>query len=167
MREFGLIFGPQMMRALLRAEKSETRRLRTKVSVGDRIYAKESFMVLPDGGVVYAERFLVEDGLVGVLVPWDRGSPALRWRSPLFMPKKLSRYWAICTERREEKLQDITEAAAKAEGVVLPCVDGDRPRAGERSCYREGYRKVWDSLNAKPNDWESNPVIQVIKFEQI
>jgi hypothetical protein len=83
---------------------------------------------------------------------------------------------------RIERVQDITEADAKAEGVKPTIFDPSKfgekiailPRPDseygwmEAATYRQGFQFVWDSINAKRGyGWNFNPVVSVIDFQPL
>jgi hypothetical protein len=79
-----------------------------------------------------------------------------QWRSSLLMPRWASRITLHVSSVEAQRLQDITESEAKAEGVEpeLP-IDGG---TGLRS-YRVGFARAWDRINGKRASWESNPPV--------
>lgn len=91
-----------------------------------------------------------------------------RWRPSIFMPRWASRLTLQVTDVRVERLQDISEEDAIAEGV--------RRLTGEfDGCYMAGeamsgttavecYARLWDSINAKRAPWDSNPWVWVVAF---
>lgn len=98
--------------------------------------------------------------------PWQR--PVL---SPIHLPYGASRIRLWVTEVRVERLQAISEADAKAEGIGEPepahgaSCDPARGREGDWS-YRLPYSKLWDSINSvRPGaSWEANPWCWVVCF---
>jgi hypothetical protein len=86
----------------------------------------------------------------------DSGSePCVRWRPSIHMPRWASRITLTIKSVRVERLQDITEEDAQAEGVVS-LMRGD---------LRYGFMNMWDSIYAKKFPWASNPWVWVIGFE--
>lgn len=86
-----------------------------------------------------------------------------RWTPSIFMPHWASRITLVITGIRVERLQEISEADAKAEGVKQVAINlSDNTDA---TPYKEYYRQLWDSINGKKHPWESNPWVWVIEFE--
>jgi hypothetical protein len=85
-----------------------------------------------------------------------------RWRPSIFMPRWASRITLEVTGVRVERLQDISEEDAKAEGVSSEWL---KTAAG-----REGlvpvFMQLWRSING-PKSWESNPFVWAISFRRI
>lgn len=85
------------------------------------------------------------------------------WRSPRFMYRWASRLTFHLTDVRVQRLQDIREAGAKAEGAGLgEATDGGR-------CYALGFIDLWDSINGKrPGcSWSDNPWCWRLSFRPI
>lgn len=94
-------------------------------------------------------------------VRWPAGEGPTRWRSSLFMPRWTSRLTLEVVSVRAERVQDISEEDAKAEGV------GDGDQCGMLR-YQEYFRLLWDSINAKRGfGWDANPLVQVIEFRRL
>lgn len=83
------------------------------------------------------------------------------WRPSIFMPRWASRITLEIKSTRVERLQDITGADAKAEGV-------DPFMGKDALAYRAAFQIGWDSINAKRGySWESNPWVWVIEFSKL
>jgi hypothetical protein len=128
--------------------------------VGDRLWVRET---------VFFETFhqqsdaeLERDGFNPNIGVWvyradnhDYPTITANWTSPLFMPRIASRITLEITDIRVERVQDITEEDAIAEGV-------------ESFNIVASYSYLWDSLNAKRGyPWESNPWVWVVTFEVV
>ncbi len=95
------------------------------------------------------------------------------WRPSIFMPRWASRITLKITEARVERLQDISEEDAIAEGITGPHdvgyqafrVPGDsKPRY---SSAKSAFADLWDSINAKRGfGWDTNPWLWAIRFER-
>jgi hypothetical protein len=75
---------------------------------------------------------------------------------------------------RIERLQDISEDDARAEGVeLLPCTYINRcrsnscPRHGVLNPYGRAFEKLWDSINGKTFPWQSNSFVWVVEFRRL
>jgi len=91
----------------------------------------------------------------------DSGIVCKRWRTPIFMPRWMSRIALALTDVRVERLQEISEADITAEGIT----EGDGVWAGSlRAAFRDG----WDELNAKRGfPFKSNPFVWVLSFKRV
>lgn len=82
------------------------------------------------------------------------------WRPSIFMPRWASRINLEITGVRVERLQDITETDAEAEGVTV----------GQKCCNeaRCAYARLWDSINGKRPGcaWADNPWVWVVEFRR-
>lgn len=92
-------------------------------------------------------------------------------RPPMFMPRWASRITLTVTDVRVERIQDISEADARAEGVLWVPGHGEISRADLAEGYtnylncRERFHVLWDSLNEKRGfGWASNPWVAVYEF---
>jgi hypothetical protein len=87
-----------------------------------------------------------------------------KWKSPLFMPRKLSRITLEVTSVRVERLQQITDADAIAEGMP-------HPTEWSLDCSStpptRHFRELWDSINRKRCPWASNPWVWAISFKRV
>lgn len=83
------------------------------------------------------------------------------WRSPMFMPRWASRLTLRVTGVRVERLQEISEDDAGAEGLR-----GNE--GGEWGCEGliEDFEALWESINGT-GSWDENPWVWVIEFEPI
>lgn len=87
-----------------------------------------------------------------------------KYRPPMFMPRWASRIMLEITSVLVERVQDISEDDAKAEGAAPSIVGTDL----EHLKYRAGFQSLWDSINAKRGfGWETNPWLWVIKFKRV
>lgn len=87
----------------------------------------------------------------------------IRWRPSIHMPRWASRITLRITDVRVERLQDISEDDARAEGVFEPNepIETYGPKAG-----RVAFHMLWNTING-PGAWEANPWVWVISFERV
>lgn len=100
------------------------------------------------------------------------GSPG-PWRPSIHMPRWASRITLEVKRVWVERLQDISEADACAEGVIKHAYSWPEGTAPDnaRDCggpYRNGLRNVWDSIYAaKGFGWVNNPWVWGCEFERM
>lgn len=101
----------------------------------------------------------------------DRDSPGCRWKPSIHMPRWASRILLEITDVRVERLQDISEDQAKAEGVRLYT---DHAELGEwwhvdgidtySADPRKSFELLWSSVGG---DWAANPWVWVVEFKRV
>ena len=112
----------------------------------DILYARETWKKAPNGYFYYED--------------WQRNDIAdvTKWKPSIYMPKDAARIWLKVTDVRVERLQDMTDDDAEAEG----CFD--------YTSTALGFFDVWDSTIKKSDldryGWNANPWVWVIKFER-
>lgn len=85
---------------------------------------------------------------------WERRSiPAIH------MPRTFSRLTLTVTAVKVERLQEISEADAEAEGVEPVLVPPD----GGSAPHVEGFRAIWESIHGR-DAWDTNPLVAAISF---
>lgn len=143
---------------------------------GDRLWVKETFY--QGDGIAYRA-----DGEM----PEKARTAGCKWKPSIFMPRKASRITLEITNVRVERLQDISEEDAKAEGieqVADPFNEGgiywrnyiyhlNTPRGDKTGGVicgfkdpRKSYRSLWDSINGL-GSWEKSPWIWAITFKRV
>lgn len=81
-----------------------------------------------------------------------------RWRPSIHMPRWASRITLEIVGVGVERLQDISEADALAEGVTLP--------DPQLETYYSGFKSLWQSING-PDSWSLNLWVWVIQFQKV
>ena len=209
MKETGLMFKAPLVRAILSGQKTQDRRIAKDVKhpdlgniytpgalvmerepqhviervcpygkPGDRIYVRETFAHHPQFPQLAfradGEEFEDADGWL-----WEP-----KWTPAIHMKKKDARIWLEITGVRVERLQQITDADALAEGV-------DRTNTSIPGYARERFQKRWESTTGRPalpaktnskrynrvkqwldthpdtTGWAANPWVWVIDFKRI
>jgi hypothetical protein len=141
--------------------------------VGDRLWVRESWRVEPSldslkpSDLPGDELFLKYEADGEVLHPgtygWELPAIDARWgklRPSIFMPRWASRIDLEVTELRVERLQDISEEDARAEGV---------PNLALSDFQSVGlFKHLWNSLNEKRGfGWDVNPWVWVVGFRRV
>ncbi len=198
MKESPILFSAPMVRAILAGRKTQTRRVikgstefkgpYNPAYLEAHKHAKGWASICPYG--VPGDRLWVREGLDGIfgcdavykadglrLVDalgwevWDGGHKLrLGDVSPMFMPRWASRITLEVTEVRVERVQDISEADAKAEGpqASRDLADfADSPECIGSNIYRSTFQELWDSINGKRHPWSSNPWVWAITFKVV
>ena len=181
-KERPILFSAPMVRAIIEGRKTQTRRLfnetpedfdddghplvrgkddklhRTRCrygKIGDRLWVRESFAY--DGEVGGKEFFLytATDSRCQI----DSYEP-VKWTPSIHMPRRASRISLEITGVRVERLQDISEDDAKAEGWH-----------GDISKFPDQYpalwfQNLWASINGEES-WNSNPWVWVVEFKRL
>lgn len=178
-----ILFNTEMVRAILDGRKSCTRRVikhnvdailnspyhmehpevedawlikklcRPPYEPGDILYVRETW------GEGYAEGTYIykADDKLAELQTFKKTSKIL-YHPSIHMPKEAARIWLKVTDVRVERLQDMTDDDAEAEG----CFD--------YTSTALGFFDVWDSTIKKSDrdryGWTANPWVWVIQFER-
>lgn len=91
--------------------------------------------------------------------------PDIGWRPSIHMPRSASRITLEVTGVRIERLQDISEADALAEGVNVHPDHHGKPRTSIYSPV-QAYRDLWEQING-PGSWDANPWVWVVEFKHL
>jgi hypothetical protein len=86
-----------------------------------------------------------------------------RWRPSIFMPRWASRLTLEISNVRVERLNDISEADAEAEGVDFM---RHIPDADETLTARKLYEILWESINGE-GSWKKNPWVWAVSFKKL
>ncbi|THV13756.1 hypothetical protein [Rhizobium rhizophilum] len=178
-----ILFSAVMVRALLDGRKTQTRRILKPqptlnsaglmiwdhgrdfiqgtpadvaagqlIKAGDRLWVRERTHI--DGRQAnYAADFHPEHDLCG-----------LGYRPSIHMPRWASRLTLTVTEVRVERLQEIIENDADAEGWPAPENRAKSGVAEIRDAYPIGwYAWLWETING-PGAWDANPWVVAYTF---
>lgn len=200
MKERPILFTSEMVQAILGGRKTQTRReFKLKHCNKKMTWANEPYSIVNDANFksqITGEIFIPKNayGLVGDIL-WARetwckhkGSylykadgidvNGFRWKPSIHMPKEACRLRLKIKSIRVERLMDISEQDAIAEGV--------RQRFGgfinyanpsnlftetypflsrKYSAAQMSYLSLWEKINGE-NSFEENPWVWVIEFER-
>jgi hypothetical protein len=149
---------------------------------GDQLWVREAwnthacFDAIPPRDLTTRSIHYAADGAI------DTG----KYRPPMFMPRWASRIQLEVTGLRVERLQEISEADARAEGVT-PNDAYAGPERDRLKGWRTAFHSLWDSINgekgrpwyrvnpdrmqkeriAPPHSWSANPWVWVLEFRRI
>ena len=140
--------------------------------VGDLLWAREAWSPIPNTGSHDSDSSWAYRGGGYIKPPaaWAHEELLARvekWRPAMFMPRWASRMTLELTEVRVERVQEISEEDAAAEGMPDPYLgDGDPPY--EESVIMVSrflqYRNLWNEING-PDSWAKNPWVWVLVYE--
>ena len=135
----------------------------------DQLYVKEAWHTSGE----YNRRKpseLPDDAPIEYLEASDYGNYFLtgRYRHARFMMRWMSRITLEITDVRVEKLQEISNADAIAEGAPPShhSIDVISRQYGYEDFSRSWYAQLWDSINGD-GSWDANPWVWVVCFRRI
>lgn len=150
-------------------------RFRPPHAVGDRLYVRETCCAVERAtddrdGVWFPadEEFIGIENSQAASIAWlklhnyGKIPPAGRYGPnvpSIHMPRWASRLWLLVKDVRVQRLQDICEADAIAEGIELQHAD---------SCPIIAYATLWDLLHREPGTrWADNPWIYCLTWPEV
>lgn len=144
--------------------------------VGDRLWVRETWKtyaaidhlspreIAPGAGVEYAAGGTNIKGQ-------ERLHGMGKSRPSIFMPRWASRINLEITGIGVERLQDITEADSKKEGVIeLPFAFQATTEPGPtHDTAKDAFQYLWDSINGKTpgKSWDDNPYVWAVSFKKL
>lgn len=147
-------------------------RFAPRYAPGDRLYVREHWeadicfddLAPRDMDPKTGIRFRADYG-------WKNSPPCRgRFRQGMHMPKWASRLTLIVTDVRVERLQDCSEADAKAEGIIgaglIWGLGVEPPDPARAASPVKAYARLWDQING-PGAWASNPWVVALTFRAI
>ena len=202
MKSRPILFSAPMVRALLAGTKTQTRRpLRDGTwldpkegvirmcSVGNGVTGFQT-VACPYGQP--GDQLWVREQFAGSIAYERHGYPLREWgnkiwycadgeprsgqwtrpRPSIHMPRSLSRITLELTDVRVERLQDISEADALAEGVTPKWEPGCSGRLMEAIggfSFRpaaSAYADLWEQINGA-GSWDANPWVWALSFKRV
>lgn len=187
MKERGMIFNGEMVRAILDGRKTQTRRpvkfpmhdknlgcelagneLAGELSAGnylnsafgkpgDRIWVRETWA---EAGASAPDLKLYRANYPEhVPSIYENVPPAeeIRWTPSIHMPRTASRIQLEITDVRVERLRSMSQDDARAEGVIAASGPMEAGLA---------FRELWDSIYGEES-WKANPWVWVIEFKRV
>ena len=183
-KERPILFSAPMVRAILEGRKTQTRRVLKQKAIdwlptlshisvasrestglcpygypGDRLWVRETWSHLgEDDNDWFVYRADNADALDNLIA---------KWRPSIHMPRAASRILLEITDVRVERLQDISEEDAKAEGVES-WAESDKilEHLLARSQPSQIFKALWQSISG-PESWNESPFVWAITFKRI
>lgn len=119
---------------------------------GDRLWVRETWLKTNPWGDHHTYGYRASDAAE---------FPDAVWKPSIHMPRVASRINLEVTGVRVERLQDISEADAIAEGAEWGACG-----APQEGSYKAGYAQLWESIN-DPGSWDANPWVWVVEFKKV
>ncbi|ENW5155728.1 hypothetical protein ACFLPY_001774 [Salmonella enterica] len=184
MKEHGMIFNAEMVRAILEGRKTQTRRpFNWKRQPAMEMAERDDGSLWPwaedceRGGDIWfacpygevGDRIWVREtfsavpdydepaGCSALLYAADGNGPYRKWTPSIHMPRWASRLTLEITGIRVERLNSITESDAETEGVT---------DTGFGDLLVDGYRYLWKSIYGEES-WAANPWVWMIEFKRV
>ncbi|KMV67155.1 hypothetical protein AI29_15040 [bacteria symbiont BFo2 of Frankliniella occidentalis] len=211
-KERGIIFNGEMVRAILDGRKTQTRRvLKAQPSsgvrsssfvnsgfedghgneikcpfgqVGDRLWVRETFRVHSRATDVATLAYKASEqqswtqqvARVPIELCTKQVSPEA-WTPSIHMPRWASRITLEITDIRVERLNDISEKDAAAEGVgsatwfaAKGVPEDEWTSLGEFGAQKPShincFASLWESIYGQ-DSWQSNPFVWVVEFKRV
>ncbi len=94
----------------------------------------------------------------------------IKWKSPIYMPKWASRLTLEITDIKVERLQDISEEDALAEGIIqldskLGFMDVRKTEGSIMPSAKDAFMLLWQSIKGSQS-WSSNPFVWILEFKK-
>lgn len=178
--------------------------LRPPFTVGERRWVKETWrtsvcvdgkkpteLEVPGGGYGWPVWYEADGGAVTWRGSKDGGPGFVnpgKLRPSIFMPRWASRLTLIVESIKIERLQDISEDDAEAEGCQFdlwdqalavrdysspdgwfccwPLLEGEPGYVPVERIWRESYRTLWNSIHG-PKAWDANPWVTAVTFRVV
>lgn len=145
--------------------------------VGDVIWVRESYKI--DGSMNHGESVLgvtykaggrwIQNDSKEVFEIFHKSKGG--WRPSIHIPKAAARIWLQVEDIKVERLQDISEEDAVAEGLKVQQTKLGESYFDYTTGYHNGlfkprasFRTLWQSLHS-PESWEANPWVWAVKFK--
>ncbi len=119
--------------------------------VGDRLWVRETWTDRYGNDFKYRADYSIPEEKL------HDGEKGMQWRPSIHMPRQASRITLEVTNITVQKVQDINEEDARAEGIESQ--DGS---------LRHTFACLWDSFYAARGlSWAKNPWVWVVRFDRI
>lgn len=192
MKETGLMFRPEMVRAILENRKTRTSRpLKPQPVLANGVWTWKG-TAWDEAGAILSERFPVDlcpyggpGDLLYVKETWARiefgfqpeivyraDEPNLAmaknafngWKSSMFMPKAVARVWLEITGVRVQRIQEISPRDIIEEGIRQRV---DLHPRDAMYVEKKAFVQLWDTINEKKGfAFHTNPWVWVISFNR-
>ncbi|HAV4169384.1 TPA: hypothetical protein ACGIL0_003996, partial [Acinetobacter baumannii] len=135
-------------------------------AIGDQLFVQETYgtKIRSLGGTPH-ESFVYKADNPNEIAYYDckgKGYP-VRWKPSSRMPRKASRVLLEIVDIRVERLHEISDVDAKAEGFDKPKTDSTMQSNNSHNPVLN-FQKHWEAIKGKES-WNENPWVWVIEFK--
>jgi len=158
------IWSGPLIPGMCEPEREVWRPLKLPAVEGDRLWVRESFNVIEGGPIRDAAGGQMDYADAEIYYRASTPDACRCWRPSIYMPRWASRITLEVTGVKVERLQEISEADAEAEGCEegYCTVDG----IAEGWSAKSDFARLWNSING-PGAWEANPWVVAISFARL
>jgi hypothetical protein len=134
-----------------------TREMEPPYWPGDILWVRESFAKTSEGEYLYRADPMFDH--------CGKGDFGWNWSPSRYMPRVATRLFLEVKDARVERLQGISEADVRAEGIAAPLL----PTCADPALkIRLAFAELWNGLNAKRGyGWAENPYVYVYEFTRL
>lgn len=123
---------------------------------GDRLWVREKFSLYK---ITTSDNCIQE---LPIYFESYEAKKAIKWKPSIHMPRWAIRITLEITSVRVERLQDIDNAGAIAEGLFIK-----DPTGGANDCgLTHKFKNLWNQINGS-DAWDKNPWVWVIEFRRV
>jgi len=173
MKNVPILFSTTMVQAILNGSKTMTRRVVKNFAatyecpygqIGDVLWVRETHQYT-DASLNFQPGYVYK----ATDPDWET-MEGWKWNPSIHMPKAACRLWLKVTNVRVERLQDISEEDAIAEGIERINPEGLLAFKSYAVDYPAtvfpyvSFQTLWHKINGRES-WEANPWVWVIEFE--
>jgi hypothetical protein len=133
-----------------------------------RLWVRETWLELIPDHVFNGKKYVYRADIRKDMGDSERCRKELHyhWKPSIFMPREACRMVLEIQEVRVQRLQEISEEDAIAEGV--DCVSEDDVRRQATWSRRQDFAGLWDRLNKKRGyGWDRDPFVWAIEFKPL
>jgi hypothetical protein len=189
-----ILFSTEMVRAIMNGTKTQTRRVVNRQIEGEQLFMDRDCIATYFEGIEVKPPFGPPGTLLWVRETFQRVPDTLKtedvqpflfkadnigklywkWKPSIHMPKDAARIWLMVTDVRIERLQDMGDDDAIAEGVeeihpapfLIRWKDYADPTGELFTEPIDSFRSLWQSIYDKRGlGWQKNPWVWVYTFE--
>lgn len=141
-----------------------------KIKTGDILWVRETWQTTWNENKKSWDTIYKADGGY-----WIDDDGIMKWKPSIYMPKKRARIFLEVTNIRVQRLQEISEEDAIAEGIKKTWINDDIKQCKFKNYINDGkgsksaidsFISLWEKINGE-DSWNVNPWVWVYDFKQV